>query len=60
MISILIGVLGSGWLELLYPAGLILAVVAWFKGDKLGLWFVLALFFMVRLGMVFLSLQKYG
>ena len=50
----------EGWLELLYPAGLILAVVAWFKGDKLGLWFVLALFFMVRLGMVFLSLQKYG
>ena len=60
IISILIGIFGSSWLELLFPAGLILAVVAWFKGDKLGLWFVLALFFIVRLGMIFLALQKYG
>jgi hypothetical protein len=60
IITIVVGVLASGWLELLFPAGLILAVVAWFKGDKLGVGFILVLFFVVRLGMIFLALQKYG
>jgi hypothetical protein len=58
--SIAVGVVAPAWLGLFVPVGLVLAVVAWFKGDKLGLWFVVALFFVLRLAMTLLALQKYG
>ena len=50
----------SDWSQLIYAAGYVLIAVAWFKGDRLGLFFFLFLAVALWLVTAFLSVLAYG